>query len=115
LGGCIWGTVACGLFRTSDSLFYGGNIRFLGIQIFGMFIITIWNLIIMGCFFALVAYLNVFRVPERDELAVLGENKHDGAVYSNLSWSQLSHVPRFVISDDVLGSKAFYIDISSSL
>jgi Amt family ammonium transporter len=89
LGGGIWGTIACGLFRSGDSLFYGGNIRFFGIQVLGTLVIVAWSLAIMGCFFALMAHLKVFRVPEQDELAGLDEKKHDGAAYSNKSWSQL--------------------------
>lgn len=90
MGGGIWGTIACGLFRTSDSLFYGGNLRFLGVQLLGTVVILAWTLSIMGFFFGLMAYLKIFRVPAADELAGLDEIKHDGAVYSNKSWSQLS-------------------------
>jgi Amt family ammonium transporter len=100
MGGGIWGTIACGLFRTGGSLFYGGDIRFFGIQVLGALVITAWSLITMGMFFALMAYLKIFRkcflnfynqtgVPETDELAGLDEKKHDGAAYSNKSWSQL--------------------------
>jgi Amt family ammonium transporter len=90
LGGGIWGTIACGLFRTGDSLFYGGNIRFLGIQLLGTLVISTWSLITMGCFFALMAHLKIFRVPEQDELDGLDAKKHEGAAYSSKSWSELS-------------------------
>lgn len=89
LGGGIWGTIAAGLFRTGDSLFYTGNIRLLGIQVLGTVAVCSWSLITMGLFFALLSYLKIYRVPEKDELSGLDEKKHDGAVYSNKSWSQL--------------------------
>jgi Amt family ammonium transporter len=92
LGGGIWGTIACGLFRTGDSLFYNGNIRFLGIQILGAFVIVAWTLTVMGFFFALLAYLKIFRVPAADEVSGLDEVKHDGAVYSSKSWSMINDI-----------------------
>jgi Amt family ammonium transporter len=56
LEGGVWGTIACGLFRTGDSLFYSGDIRFFGIQVLGALTITAWSLITMGMFFALMVY-----------------------------------------------------------
>jgi Amt family ammonium transporter len=90
LGGGIWGTMAAGLFRTSSSLFYGGDIRFFAVQLLGIIVIVLWSLIIMGCFFALLAYLKIFRVAEMDELMGLDEKKSEGACYSNKSWSQMT-------------------------
>jgi Amt family ammonium transporter len=74
-------------------LFYGGNLRFFGIQVLGALVITAWTLTTMGFFFALMAYLKIFRVPELDELTGLDEKKHDGVAYSNKSWSQLPTTP----------------------
>jgi Amt family ammonium transporter len=74
-------------------LFYGGNIRFFGVQVLGAFVVSLWSLLTMGIFFALLDYLKIFRVPEKEELAGLDEMKHEGAAYSNKSWSQIGNEP----------------------
>jgi ammonia channel protein AmtB len=64
--------------------------RFFGVQVLGAIVVLAWSLTIMGSLFALLAYLKIFRVPEEIELFGLDEKKHEGAAYSNKSWSQLS-------------------------
>jgi ammonia channel protein AmtB len=64
--------------------------RFFGVQILGVIVVLAWSFIIMGSLFALLAYLKIFRVPEAIELSGLDEKKHEGAAYSNKSWSQLA-------------------------
>ncbi len=71
LGGGIWGTIACGLFRTSSSLFYGGDLRFLGVQVMGALVLSVWSLVMMGIVFAVLSYFKIFRVPEIDEIGIL--------------------------------------------
>ena len=43
----------------------------------------------MGMFFALMSFLKIFRVSESVEIGGLDAAKHEGAVYSNKSWSEV--------------------------
>jgi hypothetical protein len=44
----------------------------------------------MGFFLRLMADLKIFRVAAADELKGLDDMKHEGAVYSNKSWSMMN-------------------------
>lgn len=67
----VWGTIAVGLFDTSNGLFYTGSFSQLGIQALGVISVFIWVVISAGIVFYAIKKTMGLRVTEVEELTGL--------------------------------------------
>ncbi len=79
----LWGTIAVGLFATTDApaselsgLFYGGGFKLLGIQIIGVVAVLVWTAITITIVFMVIKAVVGLRVTEEEELAGLDSTEH---------------------------------------
>ncbi len=79
----IWGTIAVGLFATTQApgaeakgLFYGGGFQLLGIQVLGVAAIIVWTAITMTVVFFAIKKINGLRVSEEEEIQGLDLPEH---------------------------------------
>ena len=92
----IWGTIAVGLFDTTDGLFYGGGIKLLGVQALGVVSVGAYVLIVMFIIFKLIDKTIGLRVPEKVEIDGLDIHEHglasaySGFAVSDATYSALS-------------------------
>ncbi|MFB4168739.1 ammonium transporter [Virgibacillus sp. JSM 102003] len=77
----IWGTLAVGLFSTSNGLFYGGGISQLMIQLIGVLAVITWTMGAMGTFLFIVTRFSSIRVSEEEEIAGLDFAEHGSNAY----------------------------------
>ena len=71
-----WGTLATGLFSTSQGLFYGHGFQFLGIQLLGLASVAVWVLASMFLIFSLIKAVVGLRVTEQEEIDGLDSHEH---------------------------------------
>ena len=50
----MWGTIATGLFSTSEGLLYGHGFRFFGVQVLGVICVAAWVLVSMTVIFTII-------------------------------------------------------------
>ncbi len=79
----IWGTIAVGLFATTDApestlsgLFYGGGFKLLGTQILGIVAIMVWTAVTMTIVFSAIKATIGLRVSEEEEIVGLDSMEH---------------------------------------
>ncbi len=80
----IWGTLAVGLFATTDApgnteyegLFYGGGFELLGIQALGVVSVAAWAGICMTIVFIVIKAIFGLRVTEEEEIEGLDSMEH---------------------------------------
>jgi Amt family ammonium transporter len=79
----IWGTIAVGLFATTQApgseakgLFYGGGFQLLGVQVLGVAAIIIWTVVTMTVVFFAIKKINGLRVSEEEEIQGLDLPEH---------------------------------------
>jgi len=83
----IWGTIAVGLFATDSAptyslkdgmtgLFYGGGVKLLGIQLFGMLCTAAWTAVTISLFFLLLKKTIGLRVSREEEIEGLDATEH---------------------------------------
>lgn len=72
----LWGTVAVGLFDTSNGLFYGGGVHMLGIQCLGVVSVGIYTAVCMGIVFTAIDKIWGLRVTPDEELTGLDLKEH---------------------------------------
>ena len=79
----IWGTIATGLFATTNApestisgLFYGGGFKQLGIQLVGMISVFAWTAVTMTIIFKLIDMAVGLRVTEEEEIVGLDVKEH---------------------------------------
>ncbi|MBQ3380022.1 MAG: ammonium transporter [Clostridia bacterium] len=87
----IWGTLAVGLFATSDApgyavsnasgetltgLFYGGGFELLGIQALGFVCVSAWTAVTITIVFLIIRHTIGLRASKEDELAGLDASEH---------------------------------------
>ncbi|MGP4107784.1 ammonium transporter [Virgibacillus sp. L01] len=77
----IWGTLAVGLFSTSNGLFYGGGISQLVIQLIGVLAVVAWTMGTMGAFLYIITRFSSVRVSEEEEIAGLDFAEHGSNAY----------------------------------
>ena len=71
-----WGTLATGLFSTSQGVFYGHGFRFFGIQVLGLVSVAAWVLVSMFIIFTLIKKTIGLRVSEKEEIDGLDIHEH---------------------------------------
>ncbi|SEP58015.1 ammonium transporter [Virgibacillus subterraneus] len=97
----IWGTLAVGLFSTSNGLFYGGGISQLMIQLIGVLAVVAWTMGAMGTFLYIVTRFSSIRVSEEEEIAGLDFAEHGSNAY------ELKEVILTDDSEPITGKLAF--------
>lgn len=61
----MWGTIATGLFSTSEGLLYGHGFRFFGVQVLGVICVAAWVLVSMTVIFTIIKKTIGLRVTEK--------------------------------------------------
>ncbi|WP_019415442.1 ammonium transporter [Paenisporosarcina sp. TG20] len=79
--GGIWGTLAVGLFDTTNGTFYGGGVGILGVQIAGVAAIILWTSLAVGGTLLVVRLFTPLRVTKEDEIAGLDFSEHGTQAY----------------------------------
>ena len=77
----IWGTLAVGLFDTTNGLFYGGGIQLLGIQALGIIAVMGWTIGTVGLFLFVLTRFSSIRVSSEEEIAGLDFAEHGSSAY----------------------------------
>ena len=72
----IWGTIAEGLFSTSDGLFYGGGVSHLGVQCLGVASIALYTAVVMFFVYKFIDATVGLRVSTEDEIVGLDISEH---------------------------------------
>ncbi len=91
-----WGTIATGLFSTSEGLFYGHGFKFLGIQLLGIVAVAAWVLVTMFIIFTIIKKTVGLRVSEKEEIEGLDVHEHGltsayaGFAINDASYADLS-------------------------
>lgn len=76
------GTLAVGLFSTSEGLFYGGGAKLLGIQAIGVLTFFVWAFGLGLILFFILKKLNILRVSKRIEEEGLDVYEHGESAYN---------------------------------
>ena len=71
-----WGTLATGMFSTSQGLFYGHGFTFFGTQVLGLLSVAVWVLVAMFIIFTLIKKTIGLRVSEKEEIDGLDIHEH---------------------------------------
>ena len=71
-----WGTLATGLFSTSQGVFYGHGFSFFGVQVLGLLSVLVWVLVSMFIIFTLIKKTIGLRVTEQEEIDGLDIHEH---------------------------------------
>jgi Amt family ammonium transporter len=77
-----WGTLSCGLFNTSEGLFYGAGAGQLGTQLLGIGAGFVWAFGLGLIMFTLIKYTIGLRVTADEELRGLDIGEHGMEAYS---------------------------------
>ena len=72
----IWGTIADGLFNTTDGLLYGGGVAHLGVQVLGVVCIAVYTAITMTIVFVILKKTVGLRVKPAEEIEGLDATEH---------------------------------------
>ena len=84
----MWGTIATGLFSTSEGLLYGHGFRFFGVQVLGVICVAAWVLVSMTVIFTIIKKTIGLRVTEKEEIDGLDIHEHGlTSAYSGFSIS----------------------------
>jgi len=77
-----FGTLAVGLFSTSEGLFYGGGVKLLGIQAVGVLAFFVWAFGLGLILFFILKKANILRVSKRIEEEGLDVYEHGESAYN---------------------------------
>lgn len=80
--GGAFGTLAVGLFSTSEGLFYGGGAKLLGIQALGVAAFFVWAAGLGTILFFILKKANILRVSKRIEEEGLDVYEHGESAYN---------------------------------
>ncbi len=95
----IWGTIATGLFATTEApgndsvsgLFYGGGFHQLGLQLLGFAAVAAWTVVTMIIVFSIIKAIFGLRVSEEEEIEGLDATEHGlASAYSGFSIVDMS-------------------------
>ncbi len=79
--GGIWGTLAVGLFDTTNGAFYGGGVGILGVQIVGIAAIIAWTSLTVGGSLLVIRTFSTLRVSKEAEIVGLDFYEHGTQAY----------------------------------
>ena len=112
----IWGTLAVGLFATTNApgneslvgLFYGGGIRLFGIQLLGFVSVAIWAAVGMAIVFAVICIIFGLRVSEEEEIEGLDVKEHGlSSAYAGFSIVDMTGAAMTVNENTSLGVREY--------
>ena len=111
-GACgMIGTIMTGLFASKDGFFYGGGIRFLGVQCLGVISVIIWVAVTATITFKVVDKVVGLRVSKREEIEGLDTNEHGlNNAYADFLPAVKSDSLTGAV-DNVLGAKKAIMDV----
>ena len=99
-----WGTLATGLFSTSQGLFYGHGFTFFGTQVLGLLSVAAWVLVSMFIIFTLIKKTIGLRVSEQEEIDGLDIHEHGlTSAYAGFSISDATYADLDVNENTDLG------------
>ena len=99
-----WGTIATGLFSTSEGLFYGHGFGFFGVQVLGVVAVAAWVLVSMFLIFTLINKTIGLRVTEQEEIDGLDFHEHGlASAYSGFAISDPTYAGMDVNENTDLG------------
>lgn len=78
----VWGILAVGLFAEQGGLFYGGGLHLLGVQAFGIAVISVFAFGATYAVFTVLKKTVGIRVTEEDEIEGLDQCEHDLSAYA---------------------------------
>ena len=78
----IWGTIAVGLFETSNGLFVGGGASLICVQLLGILAVIVWVTITVFGFLSIVKVFSPIRVSNEEEIAGLDFAEHGSQEYN---------------------------------
>ena len=85
------GTILTGFFAVDGGVFYGGGLRFLGVQTLGVVSVILWVTVTMNIIFRLIDKFVGLRVPENVEIEGLDFHEHGlVSAYSGFNITDLS-------------------------
>ena len=95
----IWGTIAVGLFATTNApestlkgLFYGGGFGLLGTQLLGVVTVLAWTVVTMTIIFKVIDMTIGLRVSEEEEIVGLDSKEHGlASAYAGFSIMDISN------------------------
>ena len=100
----MWGTIATGLFSTSEGLLYGHGFRFFGVQVLGVICVAAWVLVSMTVIFTIIKKTIGLRVTEKEEIDGLDIHEHGlTSAYSGFSISDPTYAEMSVNENSDLG------------
>ena len=100
----MWGTIATGLFSTSEGLLYGHGFRFFGVQVLGVICVAAWVLVSMTVIFTIIKKTIGLRVTEKEEIDGLDIHEHGlASAYSGFSISDPTYAEMSVNENTDLG------------
>ena len=112
----IWGTLAVGLFATTNApgneslvgLLYGGGIRLFGIQLLGFVSVAIWAAVGMAIVFAVICIIFGLRVSEEEEIEGLDVKEHGlSSAYAGFSIVDMTGAAMTVNENTSLGVREY--------
>ena len=112
----IWGTIAVGLFATTNApdceirgLFYGGGFRQLGIQLIGFASVAAWTAVTITIAFLIIKAIFGLRVSEEEEIIGLDATEHGlPSAYAGFSIMDISNTMTMDINENTsLGNDSY--------
>ena len=104
----IWGTIAVGLFATTQApqseingLFYGGGFEQLGKQLIGCAATIIWTAITIFIAFSIIKAIFGLRVSEEEEITGLDATEHGlASAYAGFSFMDISNTMTMEVNEN---------------
>jgi len=87
-----WGIIALGLFAEKGGLFYGGGLKLLSVQAFGVLMVSIWAFVATYLIFTLLKKTVGIRVSLDEEIEGMDVIEHGLSAYSGISSSSMADV-----------------------
>ena len=104
----IWGTIAVGLFATTNApestlkgLFYGGGFGLLGTQLLGVVTVLAWTVVTMTIIFKVIDMTIGLRVSEEEEIVGLDSCEHGlPSAYAGFSIMDISNTMTMEVNEN---------------
>ena len=104
----IWGTIAVGLFATTNApestlkgLFYGGGFGLLGTQLLGVVTVLAWTVVTMTIIFKVIDMTIGLRVSEEEEIVGLDSCEHGlPSAYAGFSIMDISNTVTMEVNEN---------------
>ena len=81
------GTILVGFLDSSNGVFYGGSLSFLGVQVLGVVAMALWAFVSSLVLFKIIDLVLGLRVSEEDEVLGLDYTEHGASAYPDFNIS----------------------------